>query len=120
MADDFNLTGNPVRLTAPGKQRLDLSMDVSDYDLADILLQVLTLEGTGPNTVVRIITGMQTETEDGWVPAVTFTAVNASNAAEMKLDVHFLRYIRWEVTVLTGASAVITFAVRGMLRRRSM
>lgn len=115
MADEFSLTTGPFRAIAVQKQDLRLSLDVSGYDEIDILLGVVQISGGGSATV-RIITGMQLESDDGWVVAGTFNSVSTTNSWEKINIKNFLRYIRWEVSVLSGSSPTVTFVLPGMLR----
>ncbi len=117
MADEFTLTPQPVRLTAATSQQLKDALDVSAYDRADVLLWVAAIEGTAsPTATVRILTGMQVESENGWVVAGTFTAVTASNTALALAITGLLKYMRWELSVLGGTGPSVTFVVSGMLR----
>ncbi len=117
MADEFTLTPQPVRLGTPTSQPLKDALDVSAYDRADVLLWVAALEGTAsPTATVRILTGMQVESENGWVVAGTFTAVTASNVAQALGLTGLLKYIRWELSTLGGTAPSVTFVVSGMLR----
>jgi hypothetical protein len=117
MANEFSLTPQPIRLTATGRQLIQQSLNVSSFDQGDFLAFVSVLEGTSsPTATLRIITGMQMETEDGWVVAGTFSVVSASNSA-LKLNVTgLLKYIRWELSGLTGTTPAVTFTIGGMLR----
>jgi hypothetical protein len=117
LADEFTLTPQPIRMTAGGKQFIQTALNVSRYDQADALLVVSSVEGTnGPSFTVRIITGMQMETEDGWVVAASFTASTAGNTSQ-KINVPgLLKYARWEVVLNAGTNPVITFSLGGMLR----
>ncbi len=91
---------------------------MSRYDIADLLLYVAALEGTGgPTATVRIITGMQLDSEDGWVVAGTFATVNTTNTAVKMRVPELLKYIRWEVSGLTGTTPAVTFLISGMLRQ---
>ena len=112
MAVEFTLTG-PVRVSAAKAQDLKDALDVSGFENADSLLGVLGITGAGSATI-DIITGMQNENEDGWVTAVTFTAVTASNTWEQKRAGPLLKYIRFDVTALTMTD--ITFQINGILR----
>lgn len=117
MADEFTLTPQVVRgTTSQQRQSLKDALDVSGYDSADILLFVAALEGTTPSVTIRIITGMQNETEEGWVPVSAFSAVTSSGNAQKANFTGFLRYIRWEISALTGTGVVAAFTLTGMLR----
>lgn len=77
---------------------------------------MLAIEGGGSVTF-RILTGMQRDTEDGWVELVAFAAVSSSNTFEAKHSSNqMLRYIRWELVSLSGSSPAAVFAIHGMLR----
>ena len=104
------LTEKPVRITAAGKQDLRLAVDVGNVDEADLLL--VLYEGTDVD--VKVTTGMQLDTDVGWVTLVTFTRLSAVNS-EKKHLVEMLRYIRWEIT-FGGASTNATFMLSGIAR----
>ena len=71
MADIITLTPQPIILTGTGKQSLAEALDVSEYDLFDMQLYVpVAVLG---NATVKIITGMQKDSENGWNTAVAFT-----------------------------------------------
>lgn len=115
MSATFDLTGGPVRVTAATKQPLAAALDLGDYPELDVLLAAIALEGTAsPQAVIRLLTGLSNKGEDGWVVAVTFTAVTASSTFEMKQITAFLKYLRWEVFSLTGTGPAITFAIGGV------
>lgn len=116
MADPFSLTPHPVRVTGATKQPLDQALDVSDYDSLDALLGLLGVEGTANGATIRLITAMQNDTEQGWVELVAFSSVSTANTYDVQnVIAKLLKYIRWEVTGLGGATA-ITFSIDGMLR----
>jgi hypothetical protein len=117
LADEFTLTPQPVRVTATGKQLIREALDVSAYDQADVLPFVAALEGTTPSVTVRIITGMQVASEDGWVVAGTFSAVTAGNTPLKISCPGLLKFLRWEVSAISGSGAAAAFTVSGMLRR---
>ena len=122
MADQFNLTPQPARVTGPGSQTIELALEVSDYDEVDALAGILGVEGTTTGLSLRLLTSMQKESTDGWVPYMTFTPgnLNAANKFEvLNASTKLLKYLRWEVTGLGGATA-ITFSLGGMLRKRGM
>jgi hypothetical protein len=104
------LTDKPVRVLDPEKQPLRLAVDVGDVDELDLLLVVYE----GIDVTVKIITGMQTESELGWVDAGSFTTVGANEAAKLNLT-NLLRYVRWEVTSVREA----TFTIAGIARNWS-
>lgn len=118
MSAAINLTGGVIRVSGAGTIKQDLRnvVDVGEFSELDLLLNAIALEGSaGPTAAVKIWTGMQKETDDGWVVIITYTTVNASNVQELKQSLSFLRYIRWEVT-LTGTNPVLTFSVGGMAK----
>jgi hypothetical protein len=115
MSDDFTLTRGPVRVTAAIRQPLQNALLIQDYDQIDALLGFLAIEGSGTATI-RVLTAMQNETEDGWVTLFTFANQTTANGWDLKsASAGILKYIRWEVTSLGGATA-ITFQISGMLR----
>lgn len=117
MPAQFTLTPQPVRLSATGKQSLVQALDIGAYDEADVLLVVSAIEGTGgPTATIRLITGMQIESEDGWVIAGAFTAATAVGAQKVHFD-GLLKYLRWELLTLGGTTPSVVFSLNGMLRK---
>ena len=117
MAIEFHLTKPVARVTATGKQPLAEALDVSAYDYIDAELGVHSLTGT--DITVEIITGMQKDTESGWVPLLTFTSVTQNDIFEPMSTVgtgKMLKYIRWNVSIFTAPTAAV-FSVWGMLRK---
>lgn len=113
MADIVMVTLKPVRETGPNKrQELRLAVDVSAYDELDFLITCYESTG-GSAIVVNLLTGMQLESETGWISAGAFpsTAANAANKANFK---NLLRYVRYEL--VTG-STTATFHINGIGRK---
>jgi hypothetical protein len=108
------VTDFPVRVTTTTTQDLRLALPVARYDVLDLELRVLTLVGTGVR--VELLTGMQLETADGWVPLGSFSNITIGNAMENLRFTNFLRYIRWTVTSLTGTGPSATFMLCGIGR----
>ena len=123
MADEFTLTpAGGVRVTGATAQSLDQALEVLDYDEVDVLGGLTGVEGTTTGPTLRLLTGMQKDTSDGWVVFVTFTAalLNGPNKYEVQNgSTKLLKYLRWEVTNLGGATAV-TFTISGVLRKRGL
>jgi hypothetical protein len=115
MADPFQFGDQTIYVDSSTVQPLRESTDVREYDELDVLLQVVAVTGSG-NVVVEIITGMQVDTEDGWLTAGTFTAMTATGAQKIHVT-GLLRYVRWKAT-LTGFSNV-SLVVSGMMRQRA-
>jgi hypothetical protein len=101
------VTDKPVRVSAAQKQELRLAVDIGAVDELDVLLTV----HEGSSVGVKVITGMQLESETGWVDVVAFTALSATQSEKKNL-VNLLRYVRWEVT----SSGDATFMLSGMAR----
>ena len=117
MTAEFNLTPQPILMTAGCKQLIQTALNVSRFDQADALLMTMSVEGTSSQSfTVRIITGMQTDTEDGWVVAGTFTASTVGNTPQKINVTGLLKYLRWEVVLNAGTNPVLTFTLCGMLR----
>lgn len=112
MADIIHLTDGTVRHTTSEKQELRLAVDVSAYDELDLLLTVQE-DSAGSSISVRILTGMQMETEEGWVTAATFATTAAQGEDAMNVT-NLLRYVRYEL--VTGSTNA-TFQINGMARR---
>lgn len=119
MATPFRLTPRPIRVTAITKQNLQDSLDVSAYDEIDALCAIDAI-ASGTGLAIKLITGMQKETEDGWVTLLSWTAGNLDTLGDcecINASTRVLKFIRWEVTGVGGAAS-ITFDISGMLRRR--
>jgi hypothetical protein len=118
MASEIFLTDGVFRATATLlEQPLAQAVDVSNYDQLDLLLHVAGFEGTPTGFVVSIISGMNMETNDGWVVMPTsFNGVITPNGTAILNVPRLFKYVRFRVTTLTGASAVY-FTIRGMARK---
>lgn len=117
MADGIVVTPLPVRATAAGTvQPLSQAIKVQDYDLGDIVCSILSLIGGGA-VQISLITGMQTDSEDGWVEWITFTSQTTAPIPEKKRGEGPLKFIRWKVTALSGSSPVVVFYIDGLMRR---
>ena len=114
----IGVASDPVRVSAVGAQDLRLALDVLDYDVLDLELRILRLEGTmSPDVTIEIQTGMQTQSAIGWVTLDTFNRATASDTSELRHFGNALRYIRWNVTAITGTNPAATFQIRGIGRR---
>ncbi|MGZ5152773.1 MAG: hypothetical protein ACXWC5_22355 [Burkholderiales bacterium] len=116
MATEITLTPQPIRLTAAARQALYLAVDISPFDSLD-LEAVCVFEGTATNAIVNIYTGMQLDTEDGWVLAGAVNSLSGTGQQIARLNIPgaLLRFVRWDISSLGGATA-ITFFIRGMAR----
>jgi hypothetical protein len=102
------LTDEPVRVTGPNvKQDLRLAIDVGAFDQLDLGLVVY--EGT--DVSLRILTGMQVESDLGWLTADTF-ALTQQNGGDKMSVTGLLRYVRWELV----SSGTATFMIAGIAR----
>ncbi len=93
----------------------EIALDVSAYERGVLQLRVYEFIGGGSATV-RLETSMTNESEDGWEVVATWTAVT-STTVEKILATDMLRYLRWNVSALSGSSPSITFDISGMLER---
>jgi hypothetical protein len=114
---EFDLTPQPVRASATGKQPLASALSVSGYKNGEAYLFVPAFEGTPALTLtVRVIGGWQTDSEDGWLVINTFTSVTASSGTAIHISLGFLPpYIRWEVSAIGGVGALAAFTITGTL-----
>jgi hypothetical protein len=128
MADIVTLTQQPIRIGTAQKQAIYLSSDVGGYDIIDWELIVVALEGSAtPSITLRLITGMQPQTDDGWIQCVQFNAgspISVSNSSFVAssgptTSNPLLRYVRWEATAFAGTTPFATFWIRGMARKLS-
>jgi len=120
MARPFTLTHQPIRVTStpppPTLQPIYLALDVSAFDILDIELGIIGLEGTGTGVTVNVWTGMQNQVDDGWLALSTFSTMTAADTfAKQTFQGGFLKYLRWRVDSLGGYTAT-TFYIRGMGR----
>ncbi len=112
------ITEVPIRVTATGAQDLRLAVDVLDVDELDLELQVLRLEGSGPSVTIEIQTGMQIESSEGWVSVAAFTSVSTAPGSQKRNFPNLLRFVRWNVTAISGSGGPgATFLIHGMGRR---
>ncbi len=121
MADEFILTQRPVRVTNNSSQPLDQALNIADYDAIDAVVNIAGVEGTTTGVSIRLLTGMQKDTPDTWSVVATFlaSALTGPNTFNVQhADQKLLKYLRWEVFGLGGATAV-TFDISGMLRRHN-
>ncbi len=118
MAIPFTLTQQPIRVTATGFQPIYLAPDISSFDALDVELGIIGLEGTSPTVTVELWTGMQNQTDDGFVQLYAFANQNTVNTyLKQNITAGLLRYLRWKVTTLGGTgSPAATFFIRGMGR----
>ena len=62
---------------------------------------------------------MSRDSENGWVTLATFTTLtNGQSAAAVSATSGLLKYLRWNVNALGGATAIV-FSISGMLRKCS-
>ncbi len=119
MAVPITLTQQPIRVTATGFQPIYLASDVGMFDVLDMELGVTGLEGTSPTVTVELWTGMQSQTDDGYVQLYAWSNVSAANTylKSGAINSGMLRFVRWKVTTLGGTgSPAATFFIRGMGR----
>lgn len=94
MAAVIPLMSAPVRVTGNSTQDLRLAVNVSQFNQLEFLLNVY--EGT--DVAVKIITGMQSDTADGWQDLVSFTTTLDAGNSEKKSASNPLAFIRYQVT----------------------
>ncbi len=108
MATIFMLTKEPVRVTATGGQDLRLAQEVGDFHELDVSYRLL--EGSG-TVSLKLETGMQTDSTDGWVDlGSAFTGTAAPYATKQTIT-NPLRFVRWNLTNL-GGGAGVTFLIQ--------
>lgn len=121
MSDLITVTGPQVRITATGFQPLYEALDVSAYDELCLLTGVMSFESpSSPSISVGLWTGMQLASDAGWYPVFQETFSSVSYFMTLVSDFWavpngVLRYVRYNVTVLSGASAA-TFFISGVAR----
>jgi len=123
MADLIWIT-QPLQEVSAGtpRQSIDSAIDVSGYD--ELFIQTYCCGVSIPSTRsvnIELITGMQNQTEDGWIQVFTNTITALTPGAaggsfsNLVSPGTFLRYIRWNVPV--GSGLPITFWMAGVARR---
>ena len=119
MGEIFSLTGPGVRVTTTtAVQSLELVFDAIAYDEMCIQAMVLGFEGpTSPSFTVGVDTAMQRETTDGWLSISSFLAISAVGVPQSLTLTKggFFRYLRWNVSNLSGATGV-SFYISGVAR----
>jgi len=119
MADIITLTHQPIRLSAATRQERYLATEVSSFDILDMQLFIASFEGSGSLAAsFKLISSMQMQTDsEGWSDVWIFNVNSSPNASYLaSIEVGFLRYLRWELTTISGTSPAITFWLRGLGR----
>ena len=106
MAKVIQLTAEPIRVTSAQKQELRLSRRVTPHNELELLCRVVA-----GSVTIKILTGNQIETEDGWVELGTFGALSADNSEAITLT-NPLRFVRWEAASESSG----TFMISGVAR----
>ncbi len=124
MATIIALTPNqPAAVNGPAgaatKMNLWEAFDASPYDYFDLELGVdaINLAG-GANITIALETSMQNEVDDAsWQQIASWASLGtAPNYSIKSIDKGFLRYLRWNVSVITTNQS-IAFWIRGIGRR---
>lgn len=103
------LTREPVRVTANVAQDLRLALEVGDFHELDVSYRLI--EGNS-SVSVKLETGMQTDSTDGWVDlGSAFTGTGAPYATKQTIT-NPLRFIRWNCTNF-GANATFFIQIIG-------
>ncbi len=132
MGQLFTLTTQPIRVSADGFQPLDLALDISAFDILDVHLGIIAIEGTSSPTVTVELWTAATIAEDlsattsrgftlvhsfGAKSAIGWFKVNLPAAASVA-DAGLMRFLRWKAA-LTGTTPAATFFLRGIGRSYS-
>ncbi len=125
MASIINVTPTqPVTLNntaANVRQNLWEAVDIAAFDILDLELVITTITGAGLGAVqVDLITGMQVQSEDGWIVATPTGGVwgaLAPGAYLKTFDKGLLRYVRWQMTTDIPLANTVPFYIKGMARR---
>lgn len=120
MATEFHLTARPLLVSGIKSQALTEALDISQFDEIDAVCTICAIVGSGALSI-RLLTGMQRETDVGWVELLAFTSSNLDSVGDADIknsSTKMLKYMRWDVTSLNGATS-FTFDIGGMLRKRS-
>lgn len=126
MADHFQLTEGVVKVTSSSDvQPLYTAVDVLAYDVLDLLISA-TFEapsGTGPLLRLKLRTGTQTATTNGWIDCSTAPDIRPGlgnpplQLSSWTVRGGFFRYVGWSVNQLVNATAA-HFRIDGIGRRR--
>jgi len=116
MAQVLILTPAPVRVTTNTWQAIDTAFDVSGADELYLTTQIISIEGlTSPTATLSVMTGMQVDTDDGWVTAFSNSATGYNQYANQLVKGQFLKLLRWNVTGFGGMTAM-TIYISGIAR----
>jgi hypothetical protein len=112
----IQLTRKPIYLTATGAQDIKDVLEVASLRQLDLGLTAYNLTGGG-NFTVEIETSMQNELANAelWTSIATFATITGTTPASKPVSVSakVLKYIRWNVTSLTGTTPTVTFFIEG-------
>ena len=125
MATPFNLTDQVVTATGAIAQEAWDALDIGNFDMIDVQLDLVALAGSGPSVSIQLEGSMQNSSSDNtnWVlvgsaSAPTWSGLGSSQVGFQPvviINMGLLRYLRWHITSLTGTS--VSFTIRGMGRR---
>jgi hypothetical protein len=120
MPELFTLTPDPVRVTATGMQPMVNALDISRFDQIEAVLGVTSIDGG--SVTIKLWTGMQIDTENGWKEIAAYSSTSSPDSWEKQVvapiagsgGTVLLRYLRWEVASISASSA--TFVLNGIGR----
>jgi hypothetical protein len=109
-----------VSTSSDTRQTITEAVDIGECDWLDLELVVVSL--SGPSTItIGLCTGMQLQTEDGWLCNTSLPSLNffpiATGSQQRTFGPGLLRYVRWVVQP-NATSGSVSFYVRGMARSR--
>jgi hypothetical protein len=106
MAGLVQMMSAPVRIGVQNElQDLRLAVNVAQYDTLDLLLNVYE----GSNVAIQIWTGMQVESDEGWVLlGSAFPTVTTAPGSKLATFTNPLAFIRWKMTNTGNTTFMIT------------
>ena len=120
MATEIDLTNGIAKVSSASFQPLTGIIDVSKFDVADLLCVLHGWDGTftgGGGPTIEIYTAMQADSDDLWYKIASFdgTTLVGTDRKEKINVTKLLKFLRWRVMNLNSATS-ISFSIRGMLR----
>lgn len=113
----LTFTQKPFVAKATGGAPASVVFDVGLYFASmTLLLKLLNIEGSSTGFKVKIETAMDADANDAdWVSLGLFTTLTAVNTVDKQTFTNLLRYVRWNVDSLGGATSA-TFTLTGVAR----
>lgn len=118
--DPYLVTSADLSSPIDGYQPLSQSIPIIGFNQLDVLFGILAFTGGATSAVVSLWTGMQSDSNDGWVQLYSFGSVGLNDWQKAAIGPAYglLAYARWKVISFAGGSnpRSVTFALRGLGR----